>query len=49
VALKAVPVVGAVITFIEVVTLANDIYTYFNNNALPWEAVVRNFLLDWSK
>lgn len=41
-AARAIPVVGAVLTFIEVVTLAYDIYTYFSNleddsNGLRWE------------
>lgn len=44
---KAVPVVGAVITFVEVVTLAYDIYTYFNNSALPWEEQVAAWLRSW--
>lgn len=44
---KAVPVVGAVITFVEVVTLAYDIYTYFNNSALPWEEQVAVWLRSW--
>jgi hypothetical protein len=46
---RAVPVIGAIITIIEVATLIYDIYSYFNKSDLPWEEEVRIWLESWSK
>lgn len=49
VVVKGIPVVGAVITFVEVVVMAYNIYKYFNESELPWEEEVAKWLRSWSK
>jgi hypothetical protein len=49
VVVKGIPIVGAVITFVEVVTMAYNIYKYFNESELPWEEEVAKWLRSWSK